>query len=233
MNNGPQYLAGTVLSALVILAVGQLACALPPLIIDERGLLTRQPTVQVTIAPAGSGLIPSADPKADLLLAYEKLQSAYPHRITETSTNSSSTDTTVRVKEAAGPGEQRVTWTSAESGEMIETGGMFYLLAEGQWFKSDVPPLDMPTEVDLAGYFAKGLTDAQYIGQDSSIGIDAYVYSYNTSLNGNPGAGKVWLWSSSGAPYKATYKTASGSYTFMAELVYKYGIEVTITAPIP
>jgi hypothetical protein len=110
---------------------------------------------------------------------------------------------------------------------------MFYLMLGGEWTKSDTPPLDMPTEVDLARYIEKGLTNAQYVGPDSSIGVEAYAYLYNTNLNGNDGAGKVWLAVSNGLPYKATYKSASKTYTFMAELVYEYGVEVNIQAPTP
>jgi hypothetical protein len=218
----------------VILAVGQLACSIADVIVDEQFPLPTSPSATLSAVPPAAGFVPSVDPKADLLLAYDKLQSAYPYKITETSTNSSSPDTHVRVKEAAGPGEQYVTWTSpSSSGEMIETGGFFYLFYNGAWSKSDVAPLAMPTEIDLVQYFIKELADVYALDPDSSIGIETFTYYFSTNLPGNPGTGVVWLGTSSGLPYKASYASTSEDNTFTVELVYEYDLEVTITAPIP
>jgi hypothetical protein len=177
---------------------------------------------------------PSVDPKADVLKAFSLQNKTFPQRITETSSNSSSQDSLVRVMELAGPGEQHVTWTSPSfNGEMIQTGGSFYLLFNGQWSQSDTAPLDMPTEVNLPDILSHGLTTAAYHGLDPSAGIEAFAYSFNIELQGIPGKGMVWIGTSSGLPYKATYESVSGDYTFTAELTYEYDLEVTITAPIP
>lgn len=193
--------------------------------------LATQP-VQPTDAPIANP--PTGDAREAVLATFNKLNTAFPYRLTETTTDSTSNQAYNRVAEFAGPDEVHSLWTGPYgSGEMIETGGKTYWYSNGAWSETTEDPMDAQTRFDLQQTLTQALGSAQLVGPETVNGAATFAYTFDFVLGDASGTGKVWVGAADGLPYQVDFDFTMSGVTVNSHLIYEFGVPITITAPIP
>ncbi len=219
-----------------ILILAQVACSL--------GGLQGAPTPTLFVLPT-SGAPPDAavtaqpppagDPRETVLAAFDRLNTAYPYRLTETTTDSATNQPFTRVAEFAGSNELHTTWTGVlGDGEYIETGGKSYWYSNGTWTETTEPPAGAESQFDMRQTFAEAVTSVQLVGPEATAnGVATFAYTFEFVFQDANGTGKVWIGALDGLPYQADFDLNMNGVTANSHIVYEFGVPITITAPIP
>ena len=180
---------------------------------------------------AAGGAAARADARADLIASFAKLKTAYPYRLTETSTSSFSRVQTVRVDELAGPHEVHSSWNAGpHRGELVETHGRTWWKRNGKWVEEPRDPDPSDAEIDVAELVASGLTGVERSGSERLGGASTTVYTFRFRLYDADGTGKAWI-GADGLPRRAEATIAVEGVTMTTKLVYEFGVPIHVQAP--
>src|SRR5262245_57847727 len=171
-----------------------------------------------------SAFTPSNDPRKDLRDALEKLNSAYPYRLTEDSSGSA-TGTEIpqstRVVDFAARDRSHAKWTAGPLGdtEVITIGDKQYMkLNSGNWTEGPAAATSRRegTAERMRDLLAKVVKDVKYVGPETVNGVacHAYTYTIDGELAGQrwAGTGKSWARASDGLPQQIDSELTTSSY---------------------
>jgi hypothetical protein len=202
---------------------------------------TPLPTSTPTLAPtlATVTVVPTPDPKAArnmLIAAFQKLNTAYPFRLTELTTMGGSP--LDRMTDFAAADRTHTTFNSgspvANLEEVIRVGGTTYWKINGTWSINDSS--SSQPMLDLASMLIAGLSDVQYAGMETVNGVPSFVFTFKLSISSSGtaliGTGKAWVGIADGLPHQADMVGSLGGYALKSHLVYSYGVSFNIQPPI-
>ena len=178
---------------------------------------------------------PSSDARQNLRNAYIKLKTAYPYRLTETTTfssgNQATTPPTVRVSEFAAADRIHTTLNGDELG--ITFGDKHYMYANGKWVEGGQQP--KRTAGDMEKLVASSLKDVQPVGQEAVNGVPCFAYTtrfeFNVSNQPSTTIGKVWIGLADGLPHQWDGDWKVANYDTKSHLVYEYNVDIKVEKP--
>ncbi|HVS81811.1 MAG TPA: hypothetical protein VHE60_08750 [Pyrinomonadaceae bacterium] len=178
---------------------------------------------------------PSGDARQDVRDAYKKLSSAYPYRLTETTSitgGQPSMPPGTRVSEFAAA--DRVHSKMGDF-EYIQIGDKSYTNYGGKWVESGKPP--KASESAMAKLIDAGLKDVQSAGTETVNGIRCAVYTsrfeYNFGDEPATGTSRIWIGLSDGLLHQVDSEGKVSSYSSKSHLVYEYNVDIKIEKPVP
>src|SRR5215813_6193669 len=186
---------------------------------------------------------PSSDPRKDLREALEKLNSAYPYRLTEVSSGSANGKEVppgTRVVDFAAADRSHAKWTSGPLGdtEVITIGDKQYMkLNNGNWIVGSPAGLAQRegTAERMRDLLAKVIKDVKYVGPQTVNGVacHAYTYTIDGELAGQrwAGTGKSWISASDGVPRQIDSELTTSSYQAKSHITYEYNVNVKVEKP--
>jgi hypothetical protein len=193
----------------------------------------------------GSAFTPSTDPRKDLHEALEKLNTAYPYRLTEVSSGSANDKEMpagTRVVDFAAADRSHATWTSGPLGdtEVITIGDKQYTkLNSGKWTEGPAASgaRREGTAERMRDLLAKIIKDVKYAGAETVNGVSchAYTYSIDGDLAGQQwlGTGKSWIGASDGLPRQIDSELNTSAYQAKSHITYEYNLEFKVEPPAP
>ncbi len=190
---------------------------------------TNTPLPSPTSAPA----TPAGDARQQLETAFGKLNSAYPFRITETGTLASGDGSqSTRTTDFAAADRSHSTLTTASgTDEMIRIGAQVYTRTDGgDWTTGAQGGFDV---TQLTSLLLAALTDAQLAGPETLDGVDTLSYTFTGQFSDYAFTGKAWVGTADNLPYRVDVQVQLQGTPLDDSLVFKYGIQVNIVAPIP
>lgn len=125
---------------------------------------------------------PSSDARKDVIDALRKLNSAYPYRLTETTSAAASGQTvceSTRVVEFAAADRSHMKWTGGPGGdvEAISIGDKHYWFADGKWAEGTVPSSrGADRGGDFANKLAEMVKEVKYLGPETVNGISCFAF---------------------------------------------------------
>ena len=191
----------------------------------------------------GSAFTPSNDPRKDVGEALERLNTAYPYRLTEVSSDSASGKEMpegTRVVDFAAADRSHAKWTSGPLGdtEVITIGDKSYTkLNGGKWIESAAVSASRRegTAERMRDLLAKVIKDVKYVGTDSVNGVacHAYTYTIDGELGGqrSAGTGRSWIGASDGLPRQIDSELNVSSYQAKSHITYEYNVKVEVAKP--
>lgn len=189
------------------------------------------------------GFEPSNDPRKDLRDALEKLNSAYPYRLTEVSSGSANGKEVpegTRVVDFAAADRSHAKWTSGPLGdtEVITIGGKQYMrLNNGNWTEGAAVSAARRegTAERMRDLLAKVVKDVKYAGAETVNGVacHAYTYTIDGDLAGQrwAGTGKGWIGASDGLPRQIDSELNVSSYQAKSHITYEYNVNIKVEPP--
>jgi hypothetical protein len=209
---------------------------------------TPEPTKPVTATPPSTQAAPAtttvpktttvATPSANdatksLFTAFEKLNSAFPYRLTEASGGAMQLD---RVTDFAAADRIHSTWTLGNAGqdESITIGTQTWWKLHGKW---DTTPSDNSIPIDVYALLYKDVSVIQYAGQETVMGTPCFVFTFKLTITTMSYAldstGKAWVGIADGLPHQADLVGTIRGAPFTTHLVYSYGVKFDIQQPVP
>lgn len=214
------------------LGVAMLACSFGSAAPGAPAASSTQGNSPAASVPAASVPPPSGDARQALIDAFTKLDHGYPYRLTETDSAGSCTQM-VRKVEFASKDEWHATWRGCQTGEAISTGGKSYYFINGSWTAGE-NPLGTQQQVNVAALIVAGLQNVQAAGSESLNGVQNYVYTFDLKDPVfNVTGGKAWIGAADGLPHQVQAQYTMSGTPGNTQLVYEYGVTVSIKAPIP
>ena len=191
----------------------------------------------------GSTFTPSNDPRQDLRDALERLNTAYPYRLTEDSSGSANGKEIpqgTRVVDFAAADRSDAKWTNGPLGdtEVITIGDKSYTkLNDGKWIEGAAVTASRRegTAERMRDLLAKVIKDVKYVGTDSVNGVacHAYTYTIDGELGGQrwAGTGRSWIGASDGLPRQIDSELNVSSYQAKSHITYEYNVKVEVAKP--
>lgn len=188
---------------------------------------------------------PSDDAGKDLGEALGKLKTAYPYRLTETTTATTSDQSvppTTRVAEFAAPDRSHVKLSggnTADDIEMIAIGDKEYWYADGKWTENARQSATRKAKAgeDLEKMLASATKEVKLVGPETVNGVPCFAYTYsmeiNESRNKYAGTGKAWIGAADGLPHQIDSEFNVGGFNQKSHIVYEYNVDLKIEQPIP
>jgi len=179
---------------------------------------------------------PSSDARKDLGDALHKLSNAFPYRVTETTTTSSSgqaaANETTRVLDFVAADRYRVKLSGGEGSdiELITIGDKSYSKEDGKWTE-DPNPQKQNQRVDLEKNLADAIKDVTYAGPETVNGVSCFVYNYTIQMAGYAGTGKTSVRASDGLPLQSDSEFKYKNVESKSHVVYEYNADVKVEAP--
>jgi len=187
---------------------------------------------------------PSSDARKDLGDALRKLNSAYPYRLTETTSATANGQIAMpestRVTEFAAADRSHVKWTggSGSDFEQITIGEKRYWYTDGKWSEQAGP--SMAQRVKRGEEFAKKLAEmtkeVKYLGSETINGVPCFAYAYTieTTLSGQSyvGTGKAWIAAADGLPRQNDSEFKVAGYATKSHIVYEYHVDFKVERPV-
>lgn len=120
--------------------------------------------------------------------------------------------------------------------EMILIGEKGWMKMEGKWQPSPMVTGKMMSQVlQNVDEFAPGISNVQYVGEESADGKPAKVYTFHMELGEDKGGlksdAKVWIDSGSGAPVKSEFNGEAMGIKSKTVQTIKYDSTIKIEAP--
>ena len=178
---------------------------------------------------------PSSDARKDLGDSLRKLSTAFPYRLTETTTTSSAGQSDAqqtRVVEfaAADRFHVKLSGGQGEDLEMITIGDKGYTKENGKW--SEEPANSRrPTKSELEKDLADAIKDVSLVGPEKVNGIECFAYNYTIQFDAVKGSGKTWLRASDGLPLQSDSEFKAETYESKSHVIYEYNADVKIEPP--
>jgi hypothetical protein len=184
---------------------------------------------------------PSNDARKDLRDALEKLNTAYPYRLTEVSTGSANgAEMPTRVVDFAAANRSHAKWTNGPLGdtEVITIDDKKYTkLNNGKWIEEAAtsPVRREGTAERMRDLLAKVIKDVKYVGAETVNGVPCYAYAYTIDgeLGGQrwAGTGKSWIGASDGLPHQLDSELNTSSYQAKSHITYEYNVDIKVEKP--
>jgi len=190
-----------------------------------------------------SAFVPSNDPRKDLRDALEKLNTAYPYRLTEVSSGSANGKEIpggTRVVDFAASDRSHARWTNGPLGdtEVITIGDKEYMkLNGGNWTEGAAASASRRegTAERMRDLLGKVVKDVRYVGAETVNGVacHAYAYTIDGELAGQrwAGTGKSWIGASDGLPQQIDSELNTSSYQAKSHITYEYKVKVEVAKP--
>ncbi|MEP6819859.1 MAG: hypothetical protein ABJA18_10020 [bacterium] len=189
-----------------------------------------------------AGFTPSSDARKDVREALQRLQTAYPYRLTETMSATANGQTAMpestRVVEFAAADRTHMKWTGGPGGtiEAISIGDRHYWFADGKWTAGTVPSSrGADRGADFANKLAEMVKEVKYVGPETINGVSCYVYTgtFETTLGGQSLAGtaKVWIGADDGLIHQSDSDSRISTYANKSHIIYEYNVDVKIEKP--
>jgi len=192
---------------------------------------------------ASSSFTPSSDVRKDLRDALEKLNAAYPYRLTEVSSgsaNGTAAAQTTRVVDFAAKDRSHAKWLGGPLGdtEVITIGDKQYTkLNNGNWTEGPAASANQRegTAERMRDLLAKVIKDVKYVGAETVNGVacHAYAYTIDGELAGQrwAGTGKSWIAASDGLPRQIDSELNTSTYQAKSHITYEYNVSVKVEKP--
>ena len=224
---------------LIVFAVLLLACNLSRLrpgsstsSSNDRGLTTKTSDSQ-----PGATFNPAGDARQNLRDAYLRMKTAYPYRLTETTTsssdNQSATPPIVRVSEFAAADRIHTTLNGDEFA--ITFGDKHYIYLNGKWQETSQPL--KRSQADMEKLVASSLKFVEPAGEETVNGVQCFAYATRFELNiGNQPStttGKVWIGLADGLVHQWDGDWKVANYNTKTHLVYEYNVDLHVAKPMP
>jgi len=183
----------------------------------------------------------SGDPRQNLGAALTKLKTAFPYRLTETSsaTYNNQTVQTTRVSEFEAADRIHSKITSGDRGgvEMVTVGDKTYTNLGSGWVegasKSAAEKQSMAAKMEQL--LASSIKEVNSAGSETVNGTPCFIYAYRLDMDigGKPysGTGKAWVGTKDGLPHQTDGEFKTGTYAWKYHIVYEYGVNVKVTKP--
>jgi len=193
----------------------------------------------------GTAFTPSNDARKDFRETLERLNNAFPYRLTEVSSVTgpgpgSETSGGTRVAEFAAADRFHVKWTNGPLGntEIITIGDKQYSkLNNGKWTvgaPSGFSPLLQ--EKRMREMMASAVKDAHYVGTEMINGVPCHTYTYTMEVEVSgqkwTSTGKTWIGSSDGLPHQYDFELTVGSYKQKSHVTYEYNVDIKVEKPV-
>ena len=231
------HFALRLLTSLLVLAAMLVAgCSMSPL---KGGNESSSAGAGNSAAKTATGLSPSNDARKDLRDALMKLNTAYPYRLTETTSGAADgreIPQGTRVVEFAAADRSHMKWTGGPGGdvEAISIGGKHYWYSDGKWTAG---ALSGKTDrgVDFAKKLAEMVKEVKYVGPESINGVACYAYTctFEMPMSGQnwTGTAKVWIGAADGLPHQSDSEYKVANYGGKSHLTYEYNINIKVEPP--
>ena len=178
---------------------------------------------------------PSGDGRQNLRAAYLKLSTAYPYRLTETTTMSGSQaaeQSVTRVVEFAAPDRIHAKLPGLET---ITFGDKHYWNYGGKWVETGKQP--KVSEGNVEKLMASFVKDVQPAGAETVNGVPCFSYAirFEGDWSGQPatGTGKTWIGLADGRVYLHDGELKIASYITKSHIVYEYNVDLKVEKPLP
>lgn len=206
-----------------------------------------QRTASNSASPPGdtsSPTRPSGDARKDFHEALERLNTAYPYRLTEESSSigdGREIPGGTRTVEFAAADRSHTKWTNGPLGgtEVITIGDKQYgKLNNGNWFVGSPTGLAQRQimEKRMRELMASAVKDVRYVGTDTINGVPCHTYIYTMDINVSDqrwiGTGKAWIGTGDGLPHKLDSDLRIGSYTQKSLITYEYNVDFKVEKPV-
>lgn len=192
----------------------------------------------------GTAFRPTGDARKDLREALERLNTAYPYRLTENSSgnaNGREISEGTRIVEFAAADRSHAKWTNGPLGdtEVITIGDKQYSkLNNGNWTMG--APAGLAQRQGMAKrmreMMASAVKDVQYIGTDTINGVPCHAYTYTMDMDVSGqkwvGTGKAWIGSSDGLPHQLDSEMTVSSYKQKSHITYEYNVDFKVEKPV-
>jgi hypothetical protein len=183
---------------------------------------------------------PSSNARKDVGDALRRLNSAYPYRLTETTSGTANGQTAMpestRVVEFAAADRSHMKWTGGPGGpvEAISIGDQHYWYSNGKWTAGALPH-QTDRGVDFTKKLAEMVKEVKYVGSETVNGIacHAYTFTFETAMAGQKwiGTGKVWIAGADGLPRQSDSEYKVANYGGKSHLVYEYDVNIRVEPP--
>jgi hypothetical protein len=235
-------------SSLILLALGALLLAGCSLVQPKSGSGNSTSSKADGVAsPSGdsssrvaTSFSPSSDARKDVIDALRKLNSAYPYRLTETTSAAASGQTgpeSTRVVEFAAADRSHMKWTGGPSGdiEAISIGDKHYWFSNGKWTEGTMPSMIGHRGEDFANKLAEMVKEVKYLGPETVNGTACFAYTgtFETVMAGQKwlGIAKVWIGTADGLPHQSDSEYKVANYGGKSHLVYEYNANIKVEPP--
>jgi hypothetical protein len=190
-----------------------------------------------------SAFAPSNDPRKDLRDALERLNQAYPYRLTETSSGTADgreIPEGTRVVEFAAADRSHAKWNNGPLGdtEVITIGDKQYTkLNNGNWNEGvrSSAGRAQDTAKRMRELLASVIKDVKYAGTETVNGVacHAYAYAIDGDLSGQKwlGTGKAWVGASDGLPHQLDSELNVSASRQKSHITYEYDLDFKIEKP--
>ena len=192
----------------------------------------------------GIAFTPSGDARKDLREALERLNTAYPYRLTENSSgtgNGREISGGTRMVEFAAADRSHAKWTNGPLGdtEVITIGDKQYSkLNNGNWTVGSPAGLAQRQGMEkrMREMMASAVKDVQYMGADTINGVSCHAYTYTMEMDVSgqrwAGTGKAWIGSSDGLPHQLDSEMTVSSYKQKSRITYEYNVDFKVEKPV-
>lgn len=192
----------------------------------------------------GTAFTPSSDARKDLREALERLNTAYPYRLTESSSGTGGGHEVsggTRMVEFAAADRSHAKWTNGPLGdtEVITIGDKQYSkLNNGNWTVGSPAGLAQRQGMEkrMRELIASAVKDVQYIGTDTLNGVPCHAYTYTMEMDVTgqkwAGTGKAWIGSSDGLPHQLDSEMTVNSYKQKSHITYEYNVDFKVEKPV-
>ena len=182
---------------------------------------------------------PSGDARKDFGDSLRKLKTAYPYRLTETTSATANGQTAVqestRVVDYAAADRIHMKWTGGTGGdlEQITIGEKRYSKSGGKWSAEAGPSMAqrMNRGMDIEKKLAEAIKEVTFVGRETINGDPCLVYTYTLQLGTYTGTGKAWVGASDGLPHQSDSDFKYGNYESKSHIVYEYKVKVNVEPP--
>jgi len=187
---------------------------------------------------------PSGDARKDLREALERLNTAYPYRLTEDSSGTGGGQEIsggTRTVEFAAADRSHAKMTNGPLGntEVITIGDKQYSkLNNGNWTVGSPAGLAQRQGMEkrMRELMASAVKDVKYVGADTINGVPCHAYTYTMDMNVSgqrwAGTGKAWIGSSDGLPHQLDSEVTISSYKQKSHITYEYNVNFKVEKPV-
>ena len=187
---------------------------------------------------------PSGDARKDFREALERLNTAYPYRLTEESSSigdGREIPGGTRTVEFAAADRSHTKWTNGPLGgtEVITIGDKQYgKLNNGNWFVGSPTGLAQRQVMEkrMRELMASAVKDVKDVGTDTINGVPCNTFTYTMDVNVSGqrwlGTGKAWIGTGDGLPHQLDSEVTISSYKQKSHITYEYNVDFKVEKPV-
>lgn len=193
----------------------------------------------------GTPFTPSNDGLKDFRETIERLNKAFPYRLTEISSSTGpgpgpETSGGTRVAEFVAADRFHVKWANGPLGntEIITIGDQQYSKFDnGNWTEGAPSEFaSLKREKQMREMMASSVKDAHYIGTETIHGVPCHTYAYTMEVGVSgqkwTSTGKAWIGSGDGLPHQFDFELTVNSYKQKSHVTYEYNVDIKVEKPV-